>query len=136
MMGDYSVMIHLVLALDIWGKGSNASSVRRPVLAEERMRLGPCVGSGEHCGLDAFVDFGAVYIFGLFTSYASPLILISSLFPYLSFPLRIDPLHFHARSHKRRPNLGFLVALVYFIPAYKNLCHLCHLSQKVLFWDK
>jgi len=39
-------------------------------------------------------------------SYASPLILFSSLFltyllPYLSFPLRIDPLHFQVGCRKR-----------------------------------
>jgi len=104
-MRDYSVMIHLVLALDIWGKGSYASSVRRPVLDEERMRLGPRVGSGEHCGLDAFVGFGAMYTFDSFTSYASPLILFSSL--SIRLPVRIDLLHFLAGSRKRRSNLGF-----------------------------
>jgi len=41
----------------------------------------------------------------LFTSYA--LILFSSLFPYLSFPLRIHQLHFQARGRKLRPNPGF-----------------------------
>jgi len=37
-------------------------------------------GCGEQCALDSFVDFGAVYIVRLFTSFVSPLVLFSSLF--------------------------------------------------------
>jgi len=32
---------------------------------------------------------------------------IPSLFPYLSFLLRVDPLHFQAGDRKSRPNVGF-----------------------------
>jgi len=40
----------------------------------------------------------------------------SSLFSCLSFPLRIDPLHFQAGSRKRHSNPDFfLVVLVYFM---------------------
>jgi len=67
------------------------------------------MGSREYCALDSLVYFGAVYIICLFTSHVSPLILFSSPFPYLSFPLgyRVDPLDFQAVGCKRRPNLGF-----------------------------
>ena len=61
----------------------------------------------KYCALHSVVDFAAIYTVYLFTSYASPLILFSSLFPYLSFPFKIDSLHFQARGHKRRPNPGF-----------------------------
>jgi len=75
-------------------------------------------GSGALCVLDSLFDFNAIYIVCLFISYAFPLILFSSLFPYLSFPLRIDPLCFQARCCKRRLNLGFVfvsfVSYVYF----------------------
>ena len=60
----------------------------------------------------------------LVISYASPLIVFSSLFltyllPYLSlsFPLRIDPLRFQAGGRKRRLNLA-LVFFVYFVLQY------------------
>jgi len=51
-----------------------------------------------------------------------PLILFSSLFS-LSFPVRIDPLHFQTGGHKRRTNLGFfscfslfyIIAFLYFL---------------------
>jgi len=72
----------------------------------------PGASSGEYCTLDLFVDFGTLYIVSLFTLYASPLVL-SSLFPHLSFLLTIAPLHFQPEDHKRRPHLGFLVILVY-----------------------
>jgi len=71
----------------------------------------PRAGSREYCTLDSF-DFVAIYIVCLFTSYAFPLL---HFFPYLSFPLRIDLLHFQARGRKRRPNLGFLAVLIYFM---------------------
>jgi len=57
----------------------------------------------------------------LFTPYMLPHLsfflrfFLSFVLPYLSFPMRIDSLHFEARGHKRRPNLGFLVVLVYFV---------------------
>ena len=62
---------------------------------------------------DWIFDFGAIYIVCLFISYASPLILFSSLFPsyllpYLSFPLRTDPLCFPAGCCKRRLNLALV----------------------------
>ena len=65
--------------------------------------------------LDSIFDFGAVC---LFISYVPPLILFSSLFPYLlpylSFPLRIDRLHFEGRCRKRQLNLA-LVFCAYFL---------------------
>jgi len=42
---------------------------------------------GEYCALDSFADFGAIYIVSLFTSYASPLVLFSSLFSLLIYSL-------------------------------------------------
>ena len=46
----------------------------------------------------------------------------SFTFPYLSFPLRIYPLHFQAGGRKRRPNLGFF--LVVLVPFYVIVfCH-------------
>ena len=44
----------------------------------------PC-GLQEYCIVDSFVDFGAICIICLFTSYASPLVLFLYFFPYLSF---------------------------------------------------
>jgi len=70
---------------------------------KHQMLCGVC----EYCALDSFDDFCTVYVVRMFTSYASPLILFLHLFPYFSFPLRIDPLRFQARGRKRRPNLGF-----------------------------
>jgi len=71
----------------------------------------PC-GLQEYCTLDSFVNFGAICIICLFTSYASPLILFSSLFSLLIFSF--ENTEHQAGGHKRRPNLGFLVVLVYF----------------------
>ena len=51
--------------------------------------LQPPCGLWEYCVLDSFVDFGAVYIICLFTSYASPLILLLHVFLYFSTPLLI-----------------------------------------------
>jgi len=50
-----------------------------------------------------------IYIVSLFTSYASHLSILFtfSLLIFLSFPLRIDPLHFQAGGHKRQLNLAF-----------------------------
>ena len=58
----------------------------------------------------------------LFILYASQVILFCSLFlsyllPYLSFPLRIDPLHFQEGCCKMRLNLA-LVLVVYFVLWY------------------
>ena len=67
---------------------------------------------------DSIFDFGTIYIICLFISYASPLTLFSSPFPYLSpylsFPLRTDPLRFQAGCCRRRLNLA-LVFCVYFV---------------------
>ena len=64
------------------------------------------------CALDLVFDVGAIYTVCLFVSYASPLVLFSSLSSYLSpplsFPLRIDLLHFRAGFCKRRLNLAFV----------------------------
>ena len=54
-----------------------------------------------------------MYIVCLFISYASQLsfflhFFLTYLLPYLSFPLRIDPLHFQAGCRKRRLNLGLV----------------------------
>jgi len=62
-------------------------------------------GSGEYCALDSFVDFGAVYIVCLFTSYTSLLILFSR---------RIGPLYFLVGGCKRRPNLDFFTCFSLF----------------------
>jgi len=73
----------------------------------------PHAGSREYCSLDSFVDLGAilVYIVCLFTSYASSLILFLHFFPYLSFSLRTDSLHFQAGGGKGQPNQGFFVVM-------------------------
>jgi len=47
-----------------------------------------------------------------------------SLFPYLSFPSRIDPLHFQVGCRKRRLNLA-LVFLVFFVCLFTFLCFTC-----------
>ena len=54
----------------------------------------------------------------LFILYASSLILFSSLFPYLSppylsFPLRTDPLRFEGRCHKRQLNLAIVLLCLF-----------------------
>ena len=55
-----------------------------------------------------------MYIVCLFISYAFPLLLFSSLFPYLSLsvPLRIDPLHFQVGCHKKRLNLALVFVFI------------------------
>jgi len=66
------------------------------------LSFSPCDGSREFCTPLIHVLISALcYIVCLFTSYASPLILFSAFFltyllPYLSFPLRINPLCFQA----------------------------------------
>jgi len=57
------------------------------------------------------------YIVCLFISYTSPLIFflhffLSYLLPYLSFPLKIDPLYFQATCRKRRLNLGLVFVFI------------------------
>jgi len=61
-----------------------------------RSGVSPYAGSGEYCALDSFVDFDTVYIVCLFTSFAPPLILFSSLISLLIYPLPIF-------SFKNRP---------------------------------
>ena len=63
----------------------------------------------------------------LFISYASPLILFSSLFPYLSppflsFPLRIDPLHFQAWCYKRWLNLALVFVFILCCSTFFGWC--------------
>ena len=76
----------------------------------------------------------SVYTVCLFISYASPLILFSSLFltyllPFVSFPLRIDPLRFHARCCKKMTKPGFsflcLFCVVVHFFWYVNVCFCC-----------
>jgi len=50
----------------------------------------PC-GLWEYCTHDSFVDFGAVYIVCLFSSYAAPLILFFHFFLIFSFENRPAP---------------------------------------------
>jgi len=64
-----------------------------------------------------------------------PLILFSSLFPYLSFPLRILPLCFQAGGHKRRPKLGFFGCFsLFYLIVFVFLIHdwLCSVSLGLL----
>jgi len=50
----------------------------------------------------------SVHVVGLFISYAFPLtFFLAFLLPYLSFPLRIDPLHFQVGCPK--PGFSFFV---------------------------
>jgi len=39
---------------------------------------------------------------------------LTYLLSYLSFPLRIDPLHFQAEGRKRRPNLALFFVFILF----------------------
>jgi len=71
--------------------------------------------SVEYCALRFFLSWSSVYIVCLFISYASPLILFSSLFPdsfppLLIFSFENRPAPFRAGCRKRRLNL----ALVFF----------------------
>jgi len=77
----------------------------------------PSVGSGEYCALDSFVDLGTVFacLRHLLPHLFCSLFFLIYLLPYLSFPLRIDPLRLQAGGRKRQPNLGFLVVLIYFM---------------------
>ena len=63
---------------------------------------------GALCGLwGGLCPWFAIYIICLLTSCASPLkLFFSSLFSYLSFPLRICRLRFQAGGRKRLQNLG------------------------------
>jgi len=60
-----------------------------------------CSGGLLFCGYSVCIYYLLAYIV-CFPSYP-----FFFTFPYLSFPLRIDPFRFQAKSHKRRPNLGF-----------------------------
>jgi len=63
----------------------------------------------------------------------------SSLFPYLSFPLRVDPLRFQATGRKRPPNLGFFSCflksyyLCYTIFVFLMHDYLCCVSLDLLY---
>jgi len=73
------------------------------------------------CTLDSFVDFSAMYIACLaspLTSFFLHLFFLIYLFPYLPFPLRIDPLCFWAGGRKRRQNLGLLYIFVVLSPGF------------------
>jgi len=79
----------------------------------------PMRAPGHNALVIRFFDFGVIYIVCLFLSYASPLVLFSSLFPYLSlFLLRIDPLHFQARCRKRRLNLALVFLCLFCVVVY------------------
>jgi len=82
------------------------------------VRITCCAGCGPLCALDSIFDFGAIYIFCLFISYAYPLILffhffLTYLLPYLYFPLRTDLLRFQAGCRKRTLNLAFVFLCVF-----------------------
>ena len=79
----------------------------------------PRTSSGAKCALDSIIYFISSLHILFVCYYASPLILFSLLFlsyllPYLSFPLRIEPLHFLAGCLKGRLNLA-VVFCVYFV---------------------
>jgi len=77
----------------VWAAGCNAPLVRFFI-------------SALYCLLVYIVYFPTYsFFFTFFLSY---------LLPYLSFPLKIDPLHFQAACRKRRLNLG-LVFCIYFV---------------------
>jgi len=67
----------------------------------------PVLAPGSNAALHPFIDFGAMYIVCLFTSFASPLrpmlfhFFLTYLLVYLSFAWRIDPLHFKAGDCNR-----------------------------------
>ena len=59
------------------------------------------VGFRKYGSLESFVDFGTMYIVALFYHFfpTYPFFFTFSLFVYsLTYPLRIDPLHFQARG--------------------------------------
>jgi len=78
----------------------------------------PDVGSGAYYALDSIFYFGTIYVVGLYIWFASPLIIFSSLFPYLSPPLlifsfeRIDPLRLQAECRKRQLNLAVVFVFI------------------------
>jgi len=91
--------------------------------------VGLPVGSGAQCTLDSIFYFVTTYIVCLFVSNTSLLIPFSSLFliylfPYLSFPVRTDPLHFQAGCCKRQLNLalGFVFILCFHDD---SICEMC-----------
>jgi len=88
------------------------------------------VGSVEYCALDSFVDFGTMYIACLHR-----ICFPTSSFFLTSFPLRIDPLHFHGRGRKKRPKLGFLSCFSSCYSIYMFLMHayLCSVSLGLLY---
>jgi len=78
--------------------------------------LSPRAGSDEYWA-HSFVDFGAIYRLLVYIV-CFPTYPFFFTFPYLSFPLRIDPLHFQAGGRKTvrgNQNRLFLVVLVYFM---------------------
>ena len=79
----------------------------------------PRTSSGAKCALDSIIFLFRRYIYCLFVimlrhlSFFS-LLFLSYLLPYLSFFLRIEPLHFLAGCRKGRLNLA-VVFCVYFV---------------------
>jgi len=67
------------------------------------------VGSGAQCTLESIFNFGTIYIVCIvcFVSFFLLHFFLTYLLPYLSFPLRIDPLLFQAWCRKRWLNLAF-----------------------------
>ena len=77
----------------------------------------PCAGSEAYCVLDSIVPLLRfliavlyIYIYILFACFYHmfPHFFLTYLFPYLSFPLRIDPLRFQAGCCKRRLNVALV----------------------------
>ena len=56
-------------------------------------------------------------------------------FPYLSFPLRIDPLCFQAGGHKRQTKADFFSCFILFYSIFVFLMHdyLCSVSLGLLY---
>ena len=88
-----------------------------------------------------WLDFWFWRYICLFILYASPLIIFSSLFltyllPYLSFPLRIDPLHFQAGCHKKTTKHGFsFLCLCCVVVHFFRLVNFFPYQVKRLAWE-
>jgi len=78
----------------------------------------PRAGSGAKCTIDSIFDFGTIYYcllvyIACFPTYPFSLhFYLSYLLPYLSFPLRTDPLRFQAGSRKSRLNLALVFVFI------------------------
>ena len=95
-------------------------------------RWGPVRTPGLNAPLIRF-QISALYI--LFACLCSPtypffsLLFLTYLLPYLSFPLKIDPLRFRAGCHKRRLNLALVFLCLFCVVVHffwlVNACFCC-----------